>query len=122
MKVRGLDPAGVELGIMDGLSGLEHVLAEEFPQAKIQRCQVHVSRNVIAKVPQKRKEEIADRLRDIFYANSRPRAKELYLQFHEDYEREFPSAVTSLKNSIERCLTFYPSPRRSGSASGPRMR
>ncbi len=110
MKARGLDPAGVELGIMDGLSGLEHVFAEEFPRAKIQRCQVHVSRNVIAKVPQKRKEEIADRLRDIFYAQNRTRARELYTQFHEDYEREFPSAVTSLKNSIERCLTFYSFP------------
>ena len=58
-------------------------------------------------MPQKRKQEIADRLRDIFYAPDRVRARELYAQFYTDYEREFLSGVTSLKNSIERCLTFY---------------
>ncbi len=68
---RRLNPEGIKLGNMDGLSGLEHVFAEEFRQAKIQRCQVQVSRNVIAKVPQKRKQEIADRLRDIFCAPDR---------------------------------------------------
>jgi len=35
---------------MDGLPGLEKVFQEEFPYAKIQRCQVHVAKNVIAKV------------------------------------------------------------------------
>ena len=31
MKARGLNPDGIKLGIMDGLSGLEHVFGEEFP-------------------------------------------------------------------------------------------
>lgn len=57
MKARQLNPAGVELGTMDGLSELEHLFAEEFWQAKLQRCQVQAARNLIAKVPQKRKEE-----------------------------------------------------------------
>jgi putative transposase len=43
------------LGIMDGLAGLEKVFKEEFPNAKVQRCQVHVARNVLAKVPRKLK-------------------------------------------------------------------
>lgn len=110
MKARGLTPDGIELGIMDGLSGLEKVFEEEFRHAKIQRCQVHVARNVLAKVPQKRKQEVADRLRDIFYADGRPNARALYNQFYEDYAKEFSSAVTSLKNSIDRCLTFYSFP------------
>lgn len=110
MKARGLNPERLELGIMDGLSGLEKVFEEEFPKAKIQRCQVHVSRNVLSKVPQKRKQEVADRLRDIFYASDRVRARELYNQFHNDYAKEFSSAVTSLKNSIDKCLTFYSFP------------
>ena len=110
MKARGLNPERLELGIMDGLSGLERVFEEEFPKAKIQRCQVHVSRNVLSKVPQKRKQEVADRLRDIFYASDRVRARELYNQFHNDYAKEFSSAVTSLKNSIDKCLTFYSFP------------
>ena len=51
LKARGLDTSCVILGIMDGLKGLETVFTEEFPNAKIQRCQVHVARNVLAKVP-----------------------------------------------------------------------
>lgn len=55
LKGRGLDGSRIHLGIMDGLSGLEKVFREEFPHAKVQRCQVHVARNVLAKVPQKLK-------------------------------------------------------------------
>ena len=38
---------------MDGLHGLEKVFKEEFTSAKVQRCQVYVVRNVLAKVPKK---------------------------------------------------------------------
>jgi transposase-like protein len=41
----GLAKEQVQLGIMDRLSGLENVFREEFPNAKIQHYQVHVSRN-----------------------------------------------------------------------------
>jgi putative transposase len=57
LKKRGLDAATVTLGIMDGLSGLEKVFEEEFSHAKIQRCQVHVAKNVLARVPRKLKHE-----------------------------------------------------------------
>jgi putative transposase len=49
LKRRGLDGSMATLGIMDGLSGLEGVLMEEFPNAKVQRCQLHVARR--EKVP-----------------------------------------------------------------------
>ena len=50
LKLRGLNSQTITLGIMDGLPGLEKVFREEFPQGKVQRCQVHVARNVLAKV------------------------------------------------------------------------
>jgi len=81
LKRRGLDSSTVVLGIMDGLPGLERVFEEEFPNAKIQRCQVHVSRNVLAKVPRKLKETIGDELRSIFYASSKKKALEFFGQF-----------------------------------------
>jgi len=110
LKSRGLNPERVQLGIMDGLSGLETVFSEEFPKAKIQRCQVHVSRNVLAKVPRKRKQEVADRVRDIFYAPDRPTAKANFEAFKEEYSGDLPSAVRCLETSLERCLTFYSFP------------
>lgn len=110
MKTRGLDPFEVQLGIMDGLPGLEKVFQEEFPKARVQRCQVHVSRNVLTKVPQKMKKQVADGLRDIFYAPSKKRAIEQYHSFVQNYESVVPSAVKSLSRSIDTCLTFYSFP------------
>jgi putative transposase len=111
LKQRGLQKERVQLGIMDGLSGLEKVFQEEFTNAKIQRCQVHVSRNVLSKVPHSKKAEVADKLRDIFYASSRPKAMEFYNQFVSDYEKIIPSAINSLKSSIDSCLSFFSFPK-----------
>ena len=111
MKMRGLNALKIQLGIMDGLSGLEKVFAEEFINAKIQRCQIHVSRNVLCKVPKKMKPEIADRIRDIFYASSKKKAMANYRLFVEKYQKDIPSATASLTRSIHSCLTFYSFPK-----------
>jgi len=66
LKRRGLDGGTIALGIMDGLPALERVFKEEFPKAKTQRCQVHVARNILAKVPKKLKEQIGDEVRSSF--------------------------------------------------------
>ena len=110
LKKRGLNGAMVRLGIMDGLTGLEKVFHEEFPHAKVQRCQVHVARNVLAKVPRKLKQSVADDLRSIFYASSRKKADEFAISFRDKWERELPSAVKSLSNSLDACLTFFSFP------------
>ena len=110
LKSRGLDGSSVKLGIMDGLSGLEKVFEEEFPNSKAQRCQVHVARNVLAKVPHKIKKEVADDLRSIFYASSKKKADDFYKTFNKKWEKELPSAVKSLRQSIDSCLTFFKFP------------
>jgi putative transposase len=110
LKSRGLDGNKVTLGVMDGLVGLEKVFIEEFPSAKVQRCQVHVARNVLAKVPKKQKKKVADEIRSIFYASSRKKAIELYDGFVERWEMILPSAVSCLERSLTSCLTFFDFP------------
>ncbi|TAN44843.1 MAG: IS256 family transposase [Nitrospirae bacterium] len=110
LKSRGLDESSVTLGIMDGLSGLEKVFEEEFSNSKVQRCQVHVARNVLAKVPHKIKKEVADDLRSIFYASSKKKADDFYKTFNKKWEKALPSAVKSLSQSINACLTFFKFP------------
>lgn len=111
LKGRGLSGDGVTLGIMDGLSGLEKVFREEFPKARVQRCQVHVARNVLAKVPGKHQQAVADDLRSIFYASSKDKAKEFFAHLKNNWERELPSAVKCLENSLEACMTFFSFPQ-----------
>jgi putative transposase len=107
LKGRGLDAGKVTLGIMDGLPGLEKVFKEEFPKAKVQRCQVHVARNVLAKVPHKFKQAIADEMRSIFYASTKEKALELFGQFRSHWGKLLPSAVACLEKSMDACLTFF---------------
>lgn len=110
LKRRGLNAARVTLGIMDGLPGLEKVFKEEFKKAKVQRCQIHVARNVLAKVPRKLKKKIGDEIRSIFYAATRKKALEFFNIFKEKWEAELPSAVKSLQNALDACLTYLDFP------------
>ncbi len=110
LKARGLDAQRVTLGVMDGLPGLGRVFEEEFPKARIQRCQVHVARNVLAKVPKRFKKAVADDMRTIFYASSRKKAREFFVGFKKKWEGDLPSAVKCLENSLEACLTFFAFP------------
>jgi putative transposase len=110
LKRRGLDTGLISLGIMDGLSGLEKVFEEEFPEAKIQRCQIHVARNVLAKVPRKLKKEIGDEVRSIFYASSKKKALTFFESFKNRWDKEIPSAVKCLERSLQACLTYLDFP------------
>ena len=110
IKRRGLDSGQVVLGIMDGLPGLEKVFLEEFPNARVQRCQVHVARNILAKVPKKLKKTVADEVRSIFYASSKKKALSFFEQFKDRWEQELPSAVKCLENSLHSCLTYLQFP------------
>jgi putative transposase len=110
LKRRGLNGKLISLGIMDGLSGLERVFEEEFPDAKVQRCQVHVARNVLAKVPRKLKKTVADEIRSIFYASSKKKALSFFDSFKDRWEKELPSAVKCLEKSLQACLTYLDFP------------
>jgi putative transposase len=86
------------------------VFKEEFPKAKVQRCQLHVARNVLAKVPRKLKNAVADDMRSIFYASSKKKAMAFFGIFKERWQQDLPSAVKCLENSIEACLTYLMCP------------
>ncbi len=110
LKTRGLDKEAVELGIMDGLAGLESVFTDEFPKAVVQRCQVHLAKNVLTKTPHGVRKDVADELRSIFYASSKKKAKEFFSGFEKRWESEIPSAVKCLRNNLESSLTFFKFP------------
>jgi putative transposase len=111
LKSRELNSRTVALGIMDGLTGLESVFKEEFSQARVQRCTVHVDRNVLAKVPKKLKKTVAADVRSIFYAPSREKALDQFHTFKEKWGRDLPSAMNCLERSIDSCLTFFDFPQ-----------
>jgi putative transposase len=110
LKARGLNKEAVKLGIMDGLPGLEKVFAEEFSSAKIQRCQVHVARNIMSKVPHSMKERVADDVRSVFYADTKKNALKFFDEFKKKYGKEVPSAVKCLEASLDSTLCYLSFP------------
>ena len=89
------------------LTNNQHISKEEFNNARVQRCQVHVARNVPAKVPEKFKKAAADDLRSVFYASSKKKAGELFDKFIDRWKKDLPPAVKCLDTSINACLTFF---------------
>lgn len=110
LKTRGMDPNSVQLGIMDGLPGLEKVFCEEFAQAGVQRCQVHLARNILCKVPAKLKKQVADDLRSIFYATNKANSKKYFHEFEKKWKSELPSALSCLQRSYASATRFYDFP------------
>jgi putative transposase len=110
LKRRGLRAELVQLGVMDGILTLEEVFKEEFPKAEIQRFIVHLTCNVLAKVPKKLKGQVASELKDIFYAPSGKEAVERFAEFERRWEEELPSAVGCLERALESALTFFKFP------------
>jgi putative transposase len=66
-----------------------------------------VARNVLAKVPKKFKQDVANDLRSIFYAPSQEKAWECFEGFRQRWQKSTPSAVDCLERSIDACLTFF---------------
>ena len=108
---RGLRHREVQLGIMDGLVGLERVFKETFPNAQIQRCQVHKAKNVLCRVPRRYRKEFARWMRAVFYAESKIEAKENMKKLEEKWINIVPVAVECLKKDVDRCLTYLDFPR-----------
>ncbi|MDY7038221.1 MAG: transposase, partial [Thermodesulfobacteriota bacterium] len=51
-----------------------------------------------------------DDIRSIFYASSKKKAMEFFKVFKMKWQKDLPSAVKCLENSIESCLTYLTRP------------
>lgn len=69
LKDRGLLRVG--LMVADGIKGLDTVVGEKFPGTPLQRCVIHLKRNMFAKVRHGDKAALAADLRDIFRTGQR---------------------------------------------------
>lgn len=103
---RGLDPSTIQLGIMDGLPGLEKAFREAFRRATVQRCQVHKAKNVLAKVRQKDRKIVAAEMREVFYAGGKLAAKRALERFSGKWKAMYPDAVKCLERDFE-AVTVY---------------
>ncbi len=102
LKERGMrDPI---LVASDGAPGLIKAIEEVFPFSLRQRCLAHRMRNIAAKVPQDRINEVTAHARAAYQAISPMAARNAAEEFLRIYGGEFPSAVACFDDDFEACI------------------
>jgi len=104
---RGLNREAVELGIMDGLPGLEVAFRRFFPRAQTQRCQKHAKANACRRVRKAEREAFSKDLNKVFYAPNEAAARSAFFALKDRWGRMFPSAVKAIEKELDSLLTFF---------------
>ena len=104
---RGLEAEAVELGIMDGLPGLETLFKSFFPRSQTQRCQKHAKANACRRVRKKERPLFSKDLNQIFYAPNEAAARAGFHEIKARWGNLFPSAVKVVEKDLDSLLTFF---------------
>ena len=99
------------LVLMDGNAGLKKAVREVFPWALRQRCLVHKMRNILARVPRKRKTEIQKLVQGALSAKTYEEAKRLCQELISRWKSLYPSAMECLEKDLDECLTYLRFPK-----------
>ena len=108
LVARGL--TGVALVIADEHAGLVKAVRRLLPEAKRQRCVVHLQRNVLAKTPARLRARVARAVTQIFQAPSRDEAKKRLAQFAATLGAQVPEALACLEQGFDAATQFYAFP------------
>jgi transposase-like protein len=94
------------LVVIDGNPGLRKAVRQVFSGVRVQRCQVHKLRNILAKLPKLAASQLKPLLQQVFlapsYAKGLERGRALIARFRQRY----PSALECLEKDLEECLTY----------------
>jgi len=108
LKERGVEQ--VLLFVFDGLSGLEQVIAQIYPQACQQLCVVHQVRNTLNKVRPKDKEVVAQKLKEVYRAKTVSEAKQKLLRLREQTKAKYPRLLNRWFEKIESLMRYLEFP------------
>ena len=84
LKSRGVED--IFFVSMDGLTGLPEAVERVYPQAILQRCIVHITRNIYGILPKKDLKEIISNFKRIYTASNLGHAKLEYESFQKKYK------------------------------------
>lgn len=105
---RGL--SGVALVVSDDHESIQAAIKTELPGVAWQRCIVHFMRNVLSKVPQAERAEVAADLKSIFAVNRIEDARAVAAHFCERWGKSMRGAVACLQSGLEAALSHLDFP------------
>jgi putative transposase len=106
---RGL--SGVALVVADAHAGLAKAVRHLLPEAALQRCTVHLMRNVLTQAPQRLRGRLAREVSKVFDAPSKAEARRRLEALKASLGRQVPEAMACLENGFEAATHFYAFPR-----------
>jgi transposase-like protein len=108
LVARGL--SGVELVIADAHAGLSKAVRRLLPEAKQQRCVVHLERNVLTKTPARLRGRLARQVAAIFQAPNKAEAAKRLATLEAALGAQVPEALACLTQGFEAATQFYAFP------------
>jgi mutator family transposase len=107
LKRRGLD-VRPELTIADGALGFWKTASEIWPTTREQRCWVHKTSNVLAKLPKSQQPKAKRALQEIWMAETKADAEIAFDAFIESYQVKYDKAAECLTKDRDALLTTNP--------------
>ena len=109
LKRRGLD-VSPELAIADGGLGFWKAAGEIWPKTREQRCWVHKTANVLAKLPKSQQPKAKRALQEIWMAETKIAAEAAFDGFVQGYQLKYTKAAECLAKDRDALLVFYDFP------------
>jgi putative transposase len=105
---RGL--SGVRLIIRDEHGGLTAAARKVLPEARQQRCTVHLTRNVMSNVPKRHQKRLGREVIKVLHADTLDEAKRNLKAFRLQFFKQFPEAVECLERGFDDATTYFAFP------------
>jgi transposase-like protein len=104
---RGLTGEGLDMICVDGGSGLLAALPNILHGIPVQRCWAHKIRNVLDKVRKADQPSAKRALHKLMNAPMQAAARSAARRFADRFQRDYPAAVTCLRNDLDELLTCF---------------
>lgn len=108
LVARGL--RGVKLVIADAHSGLAAAVRHKLPEARLQRCVVHLTRNAFAKAPRRLWKRLGRELRYVFAATSAAHARKRLAALKAGLGGQLPEAIAVVESGFAAATQYYAFP------------
>jgi len=106
LQARGLRTDRSILAVLDGAKALAKAVRTIFGgRARIQRCQVHKTRNVIEQLPESMRTSVRRAMRQAYGSRNVKRAKKQLQNLARRLRDEHPGASSSLEEGLDETLT-----------------
>jgi transposase-like protein len=105
---RGLH--GVRLVVRDEHAGLAAAVRKALPEARQQRCTVHLMRNALSHVPRRHQRRLGCELVAVLHAENLDAAKKKLREFRDRFAAQFPEAVACLEHGFAAATQYYAFP------------